>query len=93
VLEVGEAALQPAHHVGVRATPRAKRAERPQPRQVVAIGQLFDQHAGERRRGFANGEARMPAALEERHAQPQPPRDHREDRAAEARPDDDEVEV
>ena len=38
VLEVGEAALQPADDVRIRALPRAERRERPQARQVVAIG-------------------------------------------------------
>ena len=36
------------------------------PRQIVAIRELLDQQIGERRGGFADGESRMAAALDER---------------------------
>ncbi len=76
VLEVCEPALQSADDVRVRALPGPERRQRPQAREVVSIGKLLDEDAGERRRRLADREARMPAALEQHHAVAEPPRDH-----------------
>jgi hypothetical protein len=70
VLEIGEAALQTAAHVRICALPRAVCGDRPQPRQVVAIRELFEEDARERRCRLTDREPRMPPALHQRDAQP-----------------------
>jgi len=93
VLEIRKPALQPADDVGVRALPGAVGRERPEPRQIVSIGELFDDDASQRRRRLTDRESRVPAALQQNHAQPETSCDHRQDGAAEARPDDGEIAV
>ena len=63
-----EAALQSARDVRPGPLPRAPFRERPNPRKVVAIGELLQQQIGERRRRLADGESRMTAALDQRDA-------------------------
>ena len=65
----------------------------PDLRQVVAIGQLFEQQVGQRRRRLADGEPRMPAAFDEGDAAPALPERERAQRAREAGADDGDVDV
>ena len=88
VPEEGEAALHAANQMRIGALPRAVLRQRRQARQVVFVGQRFQHEIGQRRRGFADGEARMRAALEQYHRPAQPPQHHRQDAAGEARPED-----
>jgi hypothetical protein len=93
VLEIREPAFQAADDIWIRALPGAEGGERTHTRQVVAIGELLDDHAGQRRRRFTNREARMSPALDERDSIPEPPRDHREYRPAKSRADNGEISV
>ncbi len=68
-----EPSFEAAGHVRPRALPRPPFREGPDLRQVVAIGQLFEQQVGQGRRGLANGEPRMAAAFDEGNATPAPP--------------------
>ena len=55
--EEREPALEAAGDVRMRPLPRAPLRERADLRQVVAIGELFEQQIGQRRRRFADGES------------------------------------
>ena len=59
-----ESALEPAGDVGMRPLPRPPLREGSNLRQVVAIGQFFEKQVGQRCGGLADGESRMPAALD-----------------------------
>ena len=87
----GEAALQAPAQLREGAQPAAVGGERVQVGQVVAAGQPLERQVGERRRGLAEREARVAAALEEHHAVAQPGEDAGQDRAGEARADDRDV--
>ena len=91
--EEREAALQAARDVRTRPLPRAPLRERANPRQIVAVRQLLDQQIGERRRGLADGEARMAAAFDERDALSPLEQRERRERSGEARADDGDVGV
>jgi hypothetical protein len=63
--EEREPTLQPARHIGPHSLPGAPLRERPDPRQVVAIGEFLDEEIGERRGRLPDGEARVAAAFGE----------------------------
>ncbi len=91
--EEGESALEAAGHVGPRPLPRAPFRERADPRQVVAIGELFEEQVGQWRRGLADREPRMTAALDEGDAPPALPECERAQGAGEPGADDRDVRV
>ncbi len=93
VAEEGEPALEPAGHVGVRRAPGPPLGERPQARQVPAVGELLEHQVGDRRGRLADGEARMPAAFEQRDGPALPAQDQGGQRAGESRSDDRDVGV
>ena len=88
VLEKREAALDAAGQVRIGPLPRPVLRQRRQPRQVVGLRQRFQDEIGQRRRGLADGEARVRAALDEDDAAPKPAQHHRQDAAGEARAED-----
>ncbi len=93
VAEEREPALEAAGDVGIRRAPRPPLRERADPRQIPAIRQLLEHEVGDRRRRFADREARMPAALEQRHRAALPAEDQRGQRPGEAGADDRDVGV
>jgi hypothetical protein len=93
VEEEREAALQTARDVRTLPLPCAPLGERAKPREIVPIGEFFDQQVGERRRGFTDGEARVTATLDQDHASPALEQRERRQRPGEARSDDHDVGV
>ena len=91
VEEKREPALQAAGDVRTRALPRAPLGERPNPRQIVAVGELLEQEIGERCRGFPDGESRVAAPLDEHDAPPSFDQRERSERPGEARSHDRDV--
>ncbi len=93
VPEIRETAFQAADYVGIMALPRAVCRQWNQSWQIVTFGQLFNDQIHERRGRFADRKARMRAAFDEDHRQPEAPRDHCQQRRAEARADDCHIEI
>jgi hypothetical protein len=87
-----EAAFQTAGKLRIRLLPRSPFRERTQAGQIVAVSKLLDQKVGDRRGGFTDGEAGMPALFQQHHRASQPPRDHGEQRAGEPGADHRDVE-
>jgi len=65
--EEREASLQAAGDLSACALPGSPLREGPHAREVVPIGQFFQEKAGKRRRRLANREARVSALLDEGH--------------------------
>ena len=93
VVEKGEAAIEAASDFGMLPLPCPPLRERGKSRQVVVANQLFQQQVRERGGRLADDEARMTSALEEHDRTPEPPRDHRQERAGKPGADDGDVEV
>ena len=66
--EEGETALQASGDLRPRALPGSPFRERANARQIVSIGQLFEQQVGQGRGRLADGESRMATAFDHRHA-------------------------
>ena len=73
--------------------PRSPLGQRRDLGQIVATRQFFEQQVRQRRRGFADGKARMFPAFEHHDGASEASRDHRHQRAAKARADHSDVEV
>src|SRR5579875_401272 len=84
VLIEREAALEPAGYRGMSLLPRSPFAEWPNGGQIVACGEFFQQQIGKGRCGFADYDARVPAALDENDGVAEAVGDHGEQRAAES---------
>ena len=89
----GEPAFETAGDLRALPLPGAPLRERPDARQIVAIGDLLDQQVGERRGRFADGEPGMTSALDERDAHPATPQRQRGQRPGESGADDGDVDV
>ena len=83
--------LRPAATSGPGLLPRAPLREDAHARQVVLVCNLLEQQVRQRRGRFADGEARVTSALEERDALAAPRERQREERPGEARADDRDV--
>ena len=68
VEEEGETALQASGDLRPCPLPGSPFRERTNPRQFISIGQLFEQQVGQRSGRLADGESRMAAAFDHRHA-------------------------
>ena len=86
-----EPALEAAADIRARSLPRAPFREHADLRQVVAVGELLDQQVGQRRRRFADGEARMASALDQHDAFSRAPQAQRHQRPGESGADDGDV--
>jgi hypothetical protein len=91
--EKRESALEATADMGVLALPRTPLGKRSNVRQVVAIGELFDEKVGQRSRRFADGEPRVPSTLEQGDGVTPLPQGQCAQGAREAGPDDGEVDV
>ena len=86
-----EPPLQATADVRIGPLPLSILSQRHQPRQIISPGELFQHEVGQRRGGLADGKTWVSPALEEEDGEPEPPGDHRRQRAAEAGADDGEV--
>src|SRR5437763_10755007 len=88
-----EAALQSTGDIRTRALPRAPLREHANLWQVVRVGQLLEEQIREGSGRLADGESRMPAALDENGALPAAAECERHERSGEAGADDGDVGV
>ena len=91
--EEGEPAFETACDVVAHSLPGAPFRERSHLRQVVAVGQLFEQEIGQGRGGLADREPRMATPLDEGDTPSSLPQRERAERAGESRADDRDVDV
>src|SRR5438477_12752048 len=83
-----EAALQAAGDIRPRALPRPPLRKHANLRQVVRVGELFEQQIREGSRRLADDKPRMPATLDENHALAAPPQRKRHQRSGKSGTDD-----
>ena len=91
--EEREAALETAGDVRTCPLPGSPFRERPDARQIVAIGDFLEQQVGQRRGRLADRESGMAAAFDQRDAQPATPQRQRGQRSGEPGADDGDVGV